>query len=179
MGYWGYEYDFDPSRTGPVTLRNRWPCCRGAQSRVGSVRYWVGALRTLRMMGDGPARWTPMIFPRVATWAKVFSMPWGHAPEVETIVATILLGCLTKSLVASLCCSYLGSVNWRDGVKFFWTLRDRWVKGETSAECTFYHDSRAHGHERPGTFFRLEDDVYFMFNCTYIYLIWVLQPGCI
>ncbi len=43
----------------------------------------------------------------------------GSCAIVETTVATILLECLMKSLVASLCCSYLGSVDWRDGVKLF------------------------------------------------------------
>jgi hypothetical protein len=64
--------------------------------------------------------------------------------------------------------SHLGSVDVRGWVQSsFELLRDWWVKGETSAECTIYHDSLAQGHERPGVPFRIELDGYYCCLMTY------------
>ena len=63
--------------------------------------------------------------------------------------------------------SHLGSVDVRGWVQSsFELLRDWWVKGETSAECTIYHDSLAQGHERPGSFL-IRIWYLFLFNVTY------------
>ena len=100
---------------------------------------------------------------RPALWTLLTSPVWLHGRQSSRCPgvmrrkldqnATGLLGCLAKSLVAPLCIHIPGSVNcaWL-GPKLLRAFARPAVKGRNLCRVYIYHDSRAHGHERPGYF---------------------------
>ena len=141
-------------------------CPRETQSRVGVLALELRTLHFYFPVGMRCRAWDAIDPLMMRSGSQSISVPWPCCLCYHSGYCLVRVSCERPHSVPMP--SHLGSFDVRGWVQSsFELLRDWWVKGETSAECTIYHDSLAQGHERPGVPFRIELDGYYCCLMTY------------